>query len=230
MQLLLLPGLHGTSDLFGPFIRALPPSLDTLPLSYPEREHLTIPSLALFVSEYIPSNQPFVLLAESFSGAVALTLASKGAPYLRGILLCGSLVRHPHPVLARCCNPLLIRLTPDAFLLHRLAGAYVTDDLRSLCGDLMSRLSPAVLSARLKEILRFDALPLIAHCPVPVHYIRPSRDKVIPKGQVGLLEEHCPHVPVTVVPGPHLLLQTNPAAAAEVVLEFLSGLTGVRPA
>jgi pimeloyl-ACP methyl ester carboxylesterase len=70
--LVLMPGLDGTGLLFERFVSALPPDIRTCIIEYPKG---TVPleKYAAVVAERLPSGR-VVLLAESFSGIVALYL------------------------------------------------------------------------------------------------------------------------------------------------------------
>jgi len=85
MTLVLLPGLDGTGDLFADFVSALTPNLDARIVRYPKDRLLSYADLFSFVVSAIPENQPFVLLAESFSTPLAVRLAATNPASLKGL-------------------------------------------------------------------------------------------------------------------------------------------------
>jgi hypothetical protein len=54
VQLLLLPGMDGTSQLFEPLIAALPPTLRAVTVSYPANEALGYEELLALIEAAVP--------------------------------------------------------------------------------------------------------------------------------------------------------------------------------
>jgi pimeloyl-ACP methyl ester carboxylesterase len=86
MKLVLLPGMDGTGDLFAPFIEALGDDIKVDVVRYP---HEGGQSYAEFTARVLPSlpSEPYVLLAESFSGPIALAVAATAPQNLCGLIL-----------------------------------------------------------------------------------------------------------------------------------------------
>src|SRR5262245_11899688 len=97
MHLLLLPGADGTGILFAPLLSALPPALQPLVVRYPPDQPLGYADLLPLVEEAVPASGDFLVLGESFSGPLALLLAARRPPGLRGVILCASFARNPLP-------------------------------------------------------------------------------------------------------------------------------------
>ncbi len=72
----LLPGFDGIGWLFEPLVGVLPSYLKPLVIAYPVDKSLGYIELLLHARGKIPTEEPFVLLAESFSGALAVRLAA----------------------------------------------------------------------------------------------------------------------------------------------------------
>ena len=70
MQLLLLPGMDGTGQLFEPLIAALPPTLRAVSVSYPVNDALGYEELLALIEAAVPPGR-FVAVGESFSGPLA---------------------------------------------------------------------------------------------------------------------------------------------------------------
>ena len=86
-KLVLLPGLDGTGRLFKDFIAALPPTLSAVAVAYPGDRCLPYADLAAIVQSNLPTPEPFVLVAESFSTPLAIACAAKQPLGLKGLVL-----------------------------------------------------------------------------------------------------------------------------------------------
>lgn len=65
MKLWLLPGMHGTTEMFEPLLAALPSRFDVAPLGYPRDVALGYDAL---LERLVQPVEPFAIVAESFSG------------------------------------------------------------------------------------------------------------------------------------------------------------------
>ena len=82
-SLVLLPGLNGTGDLFAPLLAKLPDSLSATVVRYPAAEPLDYLGHEAIARAALPTDRPFVLLGESFSGPIAIRIAAS-APISAG--------------------------------------------------------------------------------------------------------------------------------------------------
>jgi pimeloyl-ACP methyl ester carboxylesterase len=73
--LVLLPGMDGTGDLFAPLVAALGPHMRTVIVRYPD-EPLDYASDEEIARAALPIGHPFILLGESFSGPIAVSIAA----------------------------------------------------------------------------------------------------------------------------------------------------------
>ena len=90
MHLILLPGMDGTGQLFGPLLRILPPGLEAAVVAYPPDRPCGYAELLPLVEAAVPDGGEFLILGESFSGPLALLLAASRPRGLRGVILCAS--------------------------------------------------------------------------------------------------------------------------------------------
>lgn len=93
--IVILPGMHGTGELFAEFIAALPRAVESIVVSYPPDRPLNYAELEKLVRASLPVERPYVLLGESFSGPIAVSIAASKPAGLRGLMLVGSFVRNP---------------------------------------------------------------------------------------------------------------------------------------
>ena len=101
-MLVLLPGLDGTGDLFAPVVDALGPNVPTQIVRYPLSHASDYPTCEAVARGALPTDCPYVLLGESFSGPIAVSIAAAAPPGLRGLILCSTFVCNPQP----CLRPL----------------------------------------------------------------------------------------------------------------------------
>ncbi len=94
--LVLLPGLDGTGKLFAEFLKALDSSIGTLVVTYPKDVPMNYDQLEALVTAALPTDRPFVLLGESFSGPLAIRIAARRPEFLVGLVLCVTFARNPY--------------------------------------------------------------------------------------------------------------------------------------
>ena len=95
MTVLLLPGMDGTGRLFKPFVKLLPQRVGVRIIKYPVDVYLNYEQLAGRVRNELPAGEPFIIVAESYSGPIALTLAAQPVGDLLAVVLVSSFVSRP---------------------------------------------------------------------------------------------------------------------------------------
>src|SRR5438034_9685590 len=99
-QLVLLPGLDGTGSLFSPLLAELPRDLHTKTVSYPNDKALSLDEHARWVIRQLPTDRA-VLLAESFSGLVALRALMEPSSRIDAVIFAQRTRVSPAPVRPR---------------------------------------------------------------------------------------------------------------------------------
>ena len=225
--LVLLPGMDGTGDLFAPILPLLSEAVGTQVVSYPRDQRLGHAELAERVLEQLPRDRPFALLGESFSGPIAAAVAARSKPF--ALVLACSFVTNPHPSL-RVLGPLLPLLPPPGVFLRPLAlalmGRHATPALRTALAAALRQVSPAVMRSRAAATQQADARASLAAVRCPVLYLQARQDRVVPPRCLADVLRARPDTEVAVIDGPHFLLQTQPAAAAQIILPFLARCGG----
>ena len=228
MKLVLLPGMDGTGVLFRPLVDALPPELEPIVVAYPTDEPLSYAELLPLVRRSLPAGGDFIVLGESFSGPLALSVATEDPPGLAGVVLAGSFVANPIRSLPAWAGvlsrPWLFRLVPTTFRRWNSLGLRVGPELRALFAEAQAPVRPAVWALRGREILAVDARPTLKACPVPVLYLSGRRDRIVRAHNLALIRRLRPDIQVVALDAPHLLLQTAPSAAAAAISAFASGV------
>ena len=229
VTLVLLPGLDGTGELFAPFVAALPDRLPTRTIAYPERE-TDLDALADFVESRLPGGD-VVLLAESFSGLVALTLLPRIRKPIKAVIFCASFAETPRPWLVRIVRGLpfqnrLIRLAPDVMLrrccLGRNAPSALVRDFRRV----VEKVPPRMFSHRLGLIARFQPPPGMS-IKIPCYFLQAANDRLVPAQRAEWFRPRFTPFHLQRLEGPHMLLQARAQLCAERVMEILKGLEAV---
>lgn len=224
LTLVLLPGMDGTGLLFEPFIHALGNAATVRVIAYPVDQPMGYEALRLFVDSALPDNAPFVLLAESFAGPIAIQLAADGNARLLGLILCCTFVRNPRPKLA--WSEFLLSVMPMSWvprrvMSHFLLGRFSTQVLRDAIASAVGQVAPAVMRARIRAVMAVDVSAQMARIRVPCLYIRAAQDRLVPPDACGYIQRLSAATRKTLLDGPHCLLQAAPDEAAKVVNAFL---------
>jgi pimeloyl-[acyl-carrier protein] methyl ester esterase len=227
LRLVLLPGMDGTGILFEPLLRVLPARLIPQVVAYSGREPRGYAELVDVVEAVLPK-EPFVLLGESFSGPLALMLARRQPAALRAVILCASFATNPVAWLpfglAQLARAPLFALVPDFVRNRSLLGSDYTPALGALLSHAHTLVTGEVLAARARAILQVDVMSDVSACPVPLLYLCGLHDRVVPRAASRAILRARPDTALVELPGPHLLLQTHPAAAASEIERWLAQL------
>lgn len=220
--LVLLPGMDGTGDLFAPLVEALGPSVRTHIVRYPD-EPLDYASHEAIARAALPAGHPYILLGESFSGPIAVSIAASAPADLRGYVLCCSFVKSPRRALTwfrwllRLLTPQRI---PDAVAAYFLMGRFASSEIRRMHAQALTRVSPRTLVARLKAIATVDVSDALRGITVPSLYLRATEDRLVPASAAELFSRVAKNSRVVDIEGPHFLLQARPETVADVLRCF----------
>lgn len=230
-HLVLLPGLDGTGCMFAPLLQQLPPEFTAAVVRYPHDEKLSYEELKPYVLRALPAAAPFVLLAESFSGPLAVELAATELPNLQALILCASFVRSPAPPLLQWIqefnHPLWFQFRlPRQFVRYMAAlwdcDAAVIDDLI----ENTSTVAPEVLSHRFAQVMRVDVRAQLQRCAVPLQYVRATRDLLVRRQNWEEIARLKPDTSYAEIDASHFVLQHKPAAALAAIQAFLAANFG----
>ena len=221
--LVLLPGMDGTSRLFAPLLAALPPDVEAIPVAYPADPALGYETLERRVRAALPTDRPFVLLGESYSGPIAVAIAAAPPPTLCGLILCCSFVRNPRPAtrLARGLLRILPALPMPLRLLRSIMlGRFATPALVRRLADALSDVSLGVLRSRALQVIDVDVTDALSRIALPVLYLQASHDRVIPARVAQEIAAVQPEAEIAILQGPHFLLQAAPEASSAALVGF----------
>jgi pimeloyl-[acyl-carrier protein] methyl ester esterase len=223
--LVLLPGLDGTGLLFRPLLEALPPDIHATVIAYPTDETLDLAALAALVRRKLPGENAIVL-AESFSGLVALTLLAEGAARIQGVIFVGAFAEPPRPFLLRFAPlasraPALMRSAPSFLLRQYCLGKDATAAQLNLLREALAAVSPRVLAQRLALVATrhsFGKAPF----DVPARYLRASEDRLVPASCSKWFQQRFRKCAEHEIEGPHFVLQARPAESARSIATMVS--------
>jgi pimeloyl-[acyl-carrier protein] methyl ester esterase len=226
--LVVLPGLDGTATLHSAFSDAARTVFESVSvISYPPNQVLDYVAFEALVRGQLPSAAQFVLLGESFSGPVALSIAANPPSNLLGIVLSTTFAESPVPLFAPFA-PFTrfapVRLLPLSLLSWWLLGRWATPQLEVALQNALLTVTPKVLRARAGIALRVKALTLCRSVFLPVLYLRATHDRLLGRHAGEKIREAIAHCIIKDIEGPHLLLQAAPEACARAISEFTSGL------
>ncbi|MBC3930439.1 alpha/beta hydrolase [Undibacterium sp. CY22W] len=224
LTLVLLPGMDGTGDLFTSFMHALGAEFNIIVVRYPTDKTLNYRELLAHARRSLPTDEPYFILGESFSGPLAISLAAETPSHLCGVILCATFARNPRPYLTPFKSLLAVapvHWMPPAVLSWALLGAFGTRMLRSDIAQAVGRVAPAVLRTRLQMVASLDVSAQLSVLVVPCLYLQATHDRLVPESAAEHIKSILPQVSLVRINAPHCLLQTVPENAASVVSTFL---------
>lgn len=235
LRLVLLPGMDGTGDLFASLVQALAPSMEVEVVRYPGHEALGYEALQKTVEARL-TPAPFVLLGESFSGPLAISIAASQPAGLRGLILSCTFAKNPHPALSFLSsvadNPLSRRIPPHALtraVSPFLLGGFAPSALKTTLEQALRQLSAPTMIKRMQEVLKVDVRDKLKRLRVPVMYLQAKQDRVVPGSAAESLRQDLPAMEIVRIAGPHCLLQASAAPAALAIQAFCRKLEAASP-
>lgn len=220
---LLLPGLEGTGELFLTFVESAPSGTRCHVVRYPDepswgyREHVEF-----VLGEHLPAG-PFVVVGESFSGPVAVSVGAAHREGLRGVVLVNSFVVRPFWNAFGCLpwGQVLGRPVPRWVAGWHLIGWDRVDGFLAQIRAANGQVSGATKAARLRAVFAVDVRDQLRRIAAPVLYLRGTRDRLVPGWCVRQAELARPDLLVERFTGPHLLLQARPERCWRAIRSML---------
>ncbi|MGJ8671735.1 alpha/beta fold hydrolase [Rubritalea sp.] len=217
----LLPGLHGTSRLFDPLIEALGEVAIEL-VNYPEDIPQSYDSLLAWLTHNLDWTIPRALVAESFSGPLALRLAEQFPNSVHALTLAASFCASPtNPSLALLpLRPLMLLRPTKGALRHFLIGEDASDMEVEALRKIVKSIPSKTLSQRIRAVLSLEVeqCPNIKH--VPIQILQAQNDTMIPWEAQNQLRMMYGDATTHWLDAPHLLLQSLPEECAVLIKDF----------
>ncbi|MGB8931137.1 MAG: alpha/beta hydrolase [Anaeromyxobacteraceae bacterium] len=223
----LLPGFDGSGRLFAPLLAEARLPFEPRVLALPGDRPRGYEELLRWVEGQLPS-EPVILLAESFSGPLAIRLARRHPTRVTHLILAATFLRSP---LAPCLAPLaplarpfLFARPPPAIAIRTLLAGWdappnIVDSIRGA----MAILPAEIAFARARAALDADETSTFGQVTLPTLWIQPGEDRLLRAGHVDDVRAARPDAQVKVIGGPHTILQRRPRECVTAIDTFISG-------
>jgi hypothetical protein len=180
------------------------------------------------IESQIPKSRPFVIVAESFGGPIAVKLLQKPLP-VKACVFCATFIKAPRPLLLNLTrflplNSLLKLPLPKALIKWGLVGMphKTPNNVIDLVGKTVKTLDSKQMVNRIKMLSKLDVEPLLKHLPqINYCYIKATKDKLVPANCVKPFEKEIKTLQVNEVEGGHFILQSNPQDCWAVIAPLL---------
>lgn len=221
MHLVVLPGMDGASELSSEFRALMETEFAVHAVDYPN-EPLSIDALAELVLRHVENFPEPVLIAESFSGPVAIEALHRMERFVAGVLVCSFVV----PPRSSRWRPLvrspMFKRPPPRWAIRRwMVGHDASEQSVSAVHDAIARVPPKVMASRVRAVLAMDSRRALSKVTVPLLAIRASNDRLVDPESAP--EAH-KEMATTEIGGPHLALHCRPEASAAAVRGWLRDL------
>jgi pimeloyl-[acyl-carrier protein] methyl ester esterase len=223
LTLVLLPGMDGTGVFFRDFIAGVESEFKPLVVAYPDDPSLGYTELEAFARSALPRDEPFLLLGESFSGPIAISIAATNPTGLVGLILCVTFARNPHPLLplvSGILGPLPPLRLPRFIQRRNLFGEFDSARLRAQLRQVRSVGSRETQKSRLQAIAAVDVTEKLRRVSVPILDLRATRDRVVSRASGDYIRKIRPDAKIADLDAPHLLLQTVTRDAVNAIANF----------
>lgn len=220
-----LPGMHGSAELFAPLLQALG-DVPTECIEYPTAIPQNYQALEHWMLQHIDWSIPRVLVAESFSGPLALKIALKIAhkfpQSVQSLVLAASFCSAPRNSTFSLLplRPLLMLRPTRNMLRHYLLGESATDAQVDALSRILSKIPLKVLSQRIHTILNLEITdcPTLKHTPMLI--LQASEDNLISWETQNLLRMRYENATTHWIDAPHMLLQHSATTCAQLIKTF----------
>jgi pimeloyl-ACP methyl ester carboxylesterase len=224
LTLVLLPGMDGTGIFFEDFAAVAQPEFGPIIVRYPDDPSRGYAGLEPVARAALPRDKPFLILGESFSGPIAISIAASNPPGLVGLVLCVTFACNPHPLLP-LTTAILKPFPPvrlPSFIQHRnLFGEYDSPRLRAKLRGVRAVVSQKTLKARLEAVASVDVSEQLRRITVPTLDLRATHDRVVSCASGDHIRKVLPQVELAELDAPHLMLQTVPQESLAAIRRFV---------
>ncbi len=219
-----MPGLDGTGKLFAPLIPLLEPHFRLVIVTYPDLDSF---------SEYVdcarnqlPETGGFSLVAESFSGPVAMAIMAQRPEQIGPSVLSSTFTRSPLAALTRMANYVPEQMFSIGALSDFCLDVYEVNDedfseTQPLPLNVMEQLDGVLLKRRISVLSRIDVSALLPGIEIPILHLHGTQDRIVSETDALMLQSNLPDVNRIDIDAPHLLLQTHPQQCAELIFNHV---------
>jgi pimeloyl-[acyl-carrier protein] methyl ester esterase len=221
-DVILLPGLHGSTALFEGFVALAPPWARCRPMALPTDCLQTFDKLADAIEPQLRALERFVLFAESFSAPIAARLSQRLAPEVALLVLSCPLIEAPFLI----PSSIGASFIQSRWIPSWAVAAMMTGGDRRLAAALLRearKLPRDLFAARLATVATASRDDLLAYLQAPVLGIGGTSDRLLSSRLTEELMKDVPFGIYTELAAPHLAAQLVPDRVwAAITEEFES--------
>lgn len=220
MKIVILPGLNGTGALVSEVEALLSLHHSVISMQYPTDLH-RYDDINAWILNKLPVGD-FIMVAESFSGPLAIMIAKNEPVGLKGIVFVATFARAPRklPIFLTYIlevMPIKSRLLTgiaQPFLMGRWSTKSFTKKFRKA----LKPIPTSTIARRLREVLKVNVTEKLDELNLPMIYLSPTDDRLVPtkmSQDFGTVATN-----VIILDGPHFLLQAEHKASAKQIAKF----------
>lgn len=222
--LVLMPGFEGNGKLFAPLIPWLEPHFKLSVIKYPDLN--SFQDYIDCAQNQLPAEPGYSLLAESFSGPVAIALMAQRPGQIGPSVLSSTFARSPLASLTKMANQVPQQMfsigTLSEYCLD-VQAAYDEDlsETQPLPLNITEQLDGVVLRHRIAVMSRIDVSALLPQIEASVLLLHGLRDRVVSDLEARVIEQNLPGVTRIDLDAAHLMLQVRPQLCAEHIIRHI---------
>lgn len=221
----LLPGLDGTGELFAPLIPWLQAHFQIHKVRY--SNETSFDECLDSAANQLPRGEALSLVAESFSGPVAIALLATKNPDFQASVLSATFCKTPLPLLTGISGYLpevLFSSNPASRALMDLfvTGNDAQQEVRDKARDLLEKITPAQFQNRIGIVNEVDVTTQLGEIDLPLLYIQATRDRIVLADSGAEIAKYAKNLKIARVEGAHMILQTRPESCASLIIDHLT--------
>lgn len=225
-SLILMPGLDGTGLSFEPLLKFIPDAINITVVRYPTDKLLSFKETVECAAAQVTPGPPRIVIAESFSGPVAVQMIASGRIQAKALVLCATFAKSPYSVIwpvARFLRlSLLVRPEMPALFFKIILG---DNKLIASLGPLWKKVHADVpargMDHRLGIINRVDVTKWLTKLSLPCLYLQATDDRVVSSSCLTDFKRRIPNLVIKRIKAPHFILQARPQACLEAIEQFI---------
>ncbi len=223
-NLVLMPGFEGNGKLFAPLIPWLEPHFELSVIKYPDLN--SFQDYLDCAANQLPAEPGYSLLAESFSGPVAIALMAQRPGQVGPSVLSSTFARSPLAALTKMANHVPQQMfsigTLSEYCLD-VQAAFDEDlsETQPLPLNITEQLDGVVLRHRIAVMSRIDVSALLPQIETSVLLLHGQRDRIVSDLEARAIEQNLPGVRRIDLDAAHLMLQVQPQQCAEHIIRHI---------
>jgi len=219
-----MPGFEGGGKLFAPLIPWLEPHFRLTLVKYPDLK--SFQDYIDCAQDQLPAEPGYSLLAESFSGPIAIALLARRTGQIGPSVLSSTFARSPLATLTKMANHVPQQIfSIGALSEYCLDAQAVYDEDQSetqpLPLNITEQIDGVVLRHRIAVMSRIDVSAMLPQIEAPVLLLHGQRDRVVSELEARMIEQNLPDVRRIDLDAPHLMLQIRPQQCAEHIIRHI---------